>query len=176
MCQDKLVQLLSMFEVSFTARQRKNYLFYCLLYLFRMQPTGILVLLSQIRIWAWRINFSKTCIWWWITLTKSIRRNLAASITPFSRTIHLLEHLKITRLIFLLIYGDGTAKSKGIPLFVFNYLDYKLWEKYANELRGERTKRRRYGERTEFFANCLVVVILGLKYSISFIFRERAGV
>src|SRR5690606_9771193 len=32
--QDKLVQLLSMFEVSFAARQRKNYLFYCLLHLF----------------------------------------------------------------------------------------------------------------------------------------------
>ena len=31
--QDRLVQLLSMFEVSFTARQRKNYLLYCLLYL-----------------------------------------------------------------------------------------------------------------------------------------------
>jgi len=32
---NKLVQLLSMFEVSFTARQRKNYLFYCLMYLFQ---------------------------------------------------------------------------------------------------------------------------------------------
>ena len=31
--QNRLVHLLSMFEVSFTARQRKNYLFYCLYYL-----------------------------------------------------------------------------------------------------------------------------------------------
>ena len=38
------------------------------------------------------------------------------------------------------IYSDGTIKSNGIPLFVFNYLDYKLWEKYFNELRGEKTK------------------------------------
>lgn len=30
-----MVQLLSMFEVSFTARQRKNYLFYVLSYLFK---------------------------------------------------------------------------------------------------------------------------------------------
>ena len=52
---------------------------------------------------------------------------------------------------FAAIYGDGTAISKGIPLFVFNYLDYKLWEKYANELRGERTKEGGK-ERTEFFA------------------------
>ena len=52
---------------------------------------------------------------------------------------------------FTAIYGDGTVKSKGIPLFVFNYLDYKLWEKYANELRGERTKEGGK-ERSEFFA------------------------
>lgn len=32
--QRELVHLLSMFEVAFTAKQRKNYLFYCLLYLF----------------------------------------------------------------------------------------------------------------------------------------------
>ena len=36
--QNKLVQLLAMFEVSFTARQRKNYLFYCLLHLFNEGP------------------------------------------------------------------------------------------------------------------------------------------
>ena len=30
------------------------------------------------------------------------------------------------------IYGDGTALSKGIPLFVFNYLDYKLWREYLS--------------------------------------------
>ena len=27
---------------------------------------------------------------------------------------------------FIAIYGDGTVESAGIPLFVFNYLDYKL--------------------------------------------------
>ncbi len=32
--QAELVQLLSMFEVTFTAKQRKNYLFYCLYHLF----------------------------------------------------------------------------------------------------------------------------------------------
>ena len=34
----ELVHLLSMFEVSFTPKQRKNYLFYCLLYLFTAPP------------------------------------------------------------------------------------------------------------------------------------------
>ena len=51
---------------------------------------------------------------------------------------------------FTAIYGDGSALSKGIPLFIFNYLDYKLWEKYADELRGER-KKEGDKERTEFF-------------------------
>ena len=39
------------------------------------------------------------------------------------------------------IYGDGTKVSAGIPLFVFNYLDYTLWDKYACELRGKGTKK-----------------------------------
>ncbi|MBQ7177180.1 MAG: DUF1524 domain-containing protein, partial [Victivallales bacterium] len=39
------------------------------------------------------------------------------------------------------IYGNGEdAKSCGIPLFVFNYLDYKIWEKYVLELRGKELK------------------------------------
>ena len=32
--QDEVIQLLSMFEVAFTPKQRKNYLFYCLFHLF----------------------------------------------------------------------------------------------------------------------------------------------
>lgn len=53
---------------------------------------------------------------------------------------------------FNTIYGDGSTKSRGIPTFIFNYLDYKLWNKYFEELRGEKTKE---GEKTrnEFFQN-----------------------
>jgi hypothetical protein len=51
---------------------------------------------------------------------------------------------------FAKIYGDGTAISKGIPLFIFNYLDYKLWEKYADEMRGEKLTNDSK-ERLEFF-------------------------
>ena len=29
----------------------------------------------------------------------------------------------------------------NIPLFIFNFTDYKIWEKYANELRGKKTKK-----------------------------------
>ena len=37
---------------------------------------------------------------------------------------------------FVAIYGDGTEESAGVPLYVFNYLDYKIWNKYNCELRG----------------------------------------
>lgn len=52
---------------------------------------------------------------------------------------------------FIDIYGDGTQKSRGVPLFVFNYLDYKLWKLYDAELRGEKLKEGSR-ERKEFFA------------------------
>ena len=159
--QDKLVQLLSMFEVTFTARQRKNYLFYCLLYLFRNN---------------WDIN--KYCEFLsgladkyfkdvYLDKDKLNENNtpkpgsfdntiLSNNIKPgsFDNTILSNNILDITphncNIDFIAIYGDGTAESKGIPLFVFNYLDYKLWEKYANELRGE-SKNEGSKERKEFF-------------------------
>lgn len=147
--QHKLVQILSMFEVSFTARQRKNYLFYCLLYLFRSDDRDI----------------NKYCEFLSGLADKYFKdvylvaENLNEINTPkpgsFDNTVLCDNTLDITPhnddFDFTAIYGDGTVKSKGIPLFVFNYLDYKLWEKYANELRSERTKEGGK-ERTEFFA------------------------
>lgn len=147
--QHKLVQLLSMFEVSFTARQRKNYLFYCLLYLFGSGDRDI----------------NKYCKFLLALADKYFKDvylvagNLNEINTPkpgsFDNTILSVNSLDITpqndNIDFAAIYGDGKAKSKGIPLFVFNYLDYKLWEKYVDELRGEKTKEGST-ERTEFFA------------------------
>jgi len=146
--QQKLVQLLSMFEVSFTARQRKNYLFYCLLYLFDNDR-----------------DVSKYCVFVSGLANKFFKdvylvaNNLNEINTPkpgsFDNTIVVDKKVNITpynnNFDFTAIYGDGSAISKGISLFVFNYLDYKLWEKYAEELRGERTKERDE-ERTDFFA------------------------
>jgi len=147
--QYKLVQLLSMFEVSFTARQRKNYLFYCLLYLFRSDDRDI----------------SKYCEFMLGLADKYFKDvylvadNLNEINTPkpgsFDNTVLCDNQLDITphndNVDFNAIYGDGTEKSNGVPLFIFNYLDYKLWEKYANELRGERTKEGDR-DRTDFFA------------------------
>jgi len=148
--QNKLVQLLSMFEVSFTARQRKNYLFYCLLYLFRLD----------------NLDINKYCDFVSGLADKYFRdvyldkKNLNEINTPipgsFDNTVLKQNKLDIAsnnnNLDFTAIYGDGTTKSKGIPLFIFNYLDYKLWEKYAIDLRGEKTKEGSTERKNFFFS------------------------
>lgn len=146
--QNKLVQLLSMFEVSFTARQRKNYLFYCLLYLFRSGDRDVSKYFQFVSGLA-RKYFND------VYLEKD---NLNQINTPnpgsFDETVLSHNALDLTlhnyNFNFTAIYGDGIAKSKGISLFIFNYLDYKLWEKYADDLRGERTNEGSK-ERKEFF-------------------------
>lgn len=146
--QHKLVQLLSMFEVSFTARQRKNYLFYCLLYLFRSD--------RDVNSYC---HFLSGLADKYFKDVYLVAENLNEINTPrpgsFDKTVLCDNALNIKPnnddLDFTGIYGDGTSKSKGIPLFVFNYLDYKLWEKYVDNLRGKKTKEGSK-ERTEFFA------------------------
>ena len=168
--QNKLVQLLSMFEVSFTARQRKNYLFYCLLYLFRYDN--------------WDIDINKYYGFLLGLADKYFKdiylvaENLNEINTPkpgsFDSAILCDNALDITlhngSFDFAAIYGDGTIMSKGIPLFVFNYLDYKLWEKYANEFRGKKIKEGSK-ERTEFFA-ALGCADFGLKVFEQFYFSR----
>ena len=48
---------------------------------------------------------------------------------------------------FIDIYKPGRA---DIPLFIFNYTDYMLWKKYADELRGKKNKKISV-ERNNFF-------------------------
>ena len=134
----KLVHLLSLFEVSFTARQRKNYLFYCLLYLFNDSDWDVERYCGFVAGLADKFFYD-------VYLDSG---NLNEINTPrpgsFDGSILKNNRLDITRRKrkpdFSKIYGDGSVVSAGIPLFVFNYLDYKLWEKYAVDLRGERVK------------------------------------
>jgi hypothetical protein len=136
--QHKLVHLLSMLEVSFTARQRKNYLFYCLLHLFNSDDRNISSYLEFVSELADKFFID----------VYLVAENLNEINTPkpgsFDNTVLYNNALNIKlsndNRDFSEIYGDGTAISKGIPLFIFNYLDYKLWERYANELRGNSTK------------------------------------
>ena len=148
--QYKLVHLLSMFEVSFTARQRKNYLFYCLLYLFHSDGRNI----------EQYCDFVSALADKYFKDVYLVEENLNKINTPnpgsFDNTILQENELDIViyndQPCFNAIYGDGTTISKGVPLFIFNYLDYKLWEKYFDELRGEKTKEGDI-ERKDFFSS-----------------------
>jgi hypothetical protein len=145
--QHKLVQLLSMFEVSFTARQRKNYLFYCLMYLFHN--------VRNIRKYCDFVSGLADKFFKDVYLVSEKLNEINTPI-PGSFDDTILSGNKLNIVIqninfdFTRIYGDGTIISKGIPLFIFNYLDFKLWEKYADKLRGE-GKIEGSKERIEFF-------------------------
>jgi hypothetical protein len=146
----KLVQLLSMFEVSFSPRQRKNYLFYCLLDLFHNKELNLENYYKFVSGLADKFLVD-------IYLNKD---NLSEINTPkpgsFDETVLSKEkRLPDTERInynidFAAIYGDGTSVSKGIPFFVFNYLDYKIWELYFDNLRGEDSNKGD-SERQDFF-------------------------
>ena len=168
--QNKLVQLLSMFEVSFTARQRKNYLFYCLLYLFRYDDWDI----DINKYYGFLLGLADK----YFKDVYLVAENLNEINTPkpgsFDSAILCDNTLDITlhngSFDFAAIYGDGTIMSQGIPLFVFNYLDFKLWEKYANKFRGKKTKEGNK-ERTKFFST-LGCADFGLKVFEQFYFSR----
>jgi hypothetical protein len=142
----QLVQLLSMFEVSFTARQRKNYLFYCLFYLFSIED------IKKIDVPLYK-DFVKQLADKYLKDVYLKQENLSEINVPkpgsFDSTILVKNdngnwimdvESKNKNLDFYSIFGNGTKMSKGIPLFVFNYLDYVIWEYYSENLRGDTTK------------------------------------
>ncbi len=139
-----MVQILSMFEVSFTARQRKNYLFYCMMYLFE-QP------LIDLKKYRQFLNDLASHFFRKIYLQKS-QLNEINTPRPGSFDKAILRYndekqcyeLNLTHQeeidSFPDIYGDGLSQSKGIPLFIFNYLDYLLWKRYTEELMGKNSQ------------------------------------
>ena len=141
--QKELVHLLSMFEVAFTAKQRKNYLFYCLLHLFEDWNKDNY--LKFVRNLADKYFFDV-----YLDANKLNERNQPKP-NSFDETIirngkQSVELENVDRP-FDDVYPKG---SSNIPLFVFNYTDYRLWKKYAEELRGNRAKKGSKA-RIEFF-------------------------
>ena len=148
--QDQLTHLLSMFEVSFTARQRKNYLFYCLLYLMGMEKPEISAYaryveeladryFNQVYLDQGKLNAKNTPLPGSFDEVLLVGNNFIQPALPIKNGSKFND-----------IYGDGTVASKGLPLFVFNYLDYKLWKLYNTELRGEKLKEGSSGRRIFF--------------------------
>lgn len=144
--QDRLVTLLSMFEVTFSAKQRKNYLLYCLLFLMNNNsltspafPTEYTGFLSKM---ADRFFFE-------VYLVEE-KMNENNKPKPGSFDAVMLENNKLRtgdvlsrdRFDFIERYGNGEVPSKGIPLYVFNYIDYRLWDKYLKEIRGNDDEKK----------------------------------
>lgn len=141
--QNEVIQLLSMFEVAFTAKQRKNYLFYCLFHLF--EDWDIDNYVEFLRKLADKYFFDV-----YLDASKLNDTNQPKP-NSFDETIlnggELNVELEGVDRDFNSIYPRG---SYNIPLYIFNYTDYKLWKKYAEELRGNKSKKDSRN-RKEFF-------------------------
>lgn len=142
--QDELVQLLSMFEVTYTAKQRKNYLVYCLLYLFgNREPNGYLKFLQSL---ADKYFYDVYLDEDRLAGCQPTPKAFDVSVIPDGTLCVQINKSTIDYASkFTDIYKQGNA---GVPLFVFNYTDYILWKKYASEVRG---KGKDSNERKDFF-------------------------
>lgn len=132
--QNEVVQLLSMFEVAFTPKQRKNYLFYCLFHLF--EDCDLNNYVEFLRKLADKYFFDVYLDASKLNDTKQPKPN------SFDETIinggELNVELEDVDRDFDSIYPVGSC---NMPIYVFNYTDYKLWKKYAEELRGDKAKK-----------------------------------
>lgn len=132
--QNEVIQLLSMFEVAFTPKQRKNYLFYCLYHLFEDYDLDNYV--EFLRKLADKYFFDV-----YLDASKLNDMNQPKP-NGFDDTIlngsELNVELEAVKRDFDSIYFIGSC---NIPLYVFNYTDYKIWKKYAEELRGNKAKK-----------------------------------
>lgn len=147
--QDEMVHLLSMFEVAFTAKQRKNYLFYCLWYLFSNEfvETDYLTFLQHL---ADKFFFDVYLNNEALTSKNQPRPNAFdnALIVDGTLNVDVVNGEGVDyKEKFNNIYKQG---SMDIPLFIFNYTDYKLWKKYADEVRSKGLKKGDEA-RVEFF-------------------------
>ena len=132
--QNEVIQLLSMFEVAFTPKQRKNYLFYCLYHLF--EDWDLNNYLEFLRKLADKYFFDV-----YLDASKLNDMNQPKP-NSFDDTIlngsELNVELEDVERDFESIYSIGSC---NVPLYVFNYTDYKIWKKYAEELRGNKAKK-----------------------------------
>ncbi len=150
--QDRLVHLLSMFEVSFTARQRKNYLLYCLMYLMNtdikhFDSSAYATFLDSMADRYFNGVYLST------EKLSEVNKPTPGSFDEVMITNGQLNTAPIASGnadMFNFIYGDGTTMTKGIPLFVFNYADYHIWKYYDASVRGKELKEGSY-ERRVFF-------------------------
>ena len=144
--QKELVHLLSMFEVSFTHKQRKNYLFYCLLHLFNNSDESeyLKFVRDLANKYFFGVYMNKACL---NERNQPLPNAFDNTIIKDGKISLDIENGINFYHIFEEIYKQGES---DIPLFVFNYTDYRLWAKYASDLRGNKTKTTS-SSRKQFF-------------------------
>lgn len=174
--QDELVHLLSLLEVTFTPKTRKNYLFYCLLWLFKNETLtdGKRKVEEYLKFVRKLVNKMFNDIYLSSEKLNTSNRapipNAFDSVFLKDNDINLDIENKHGQTDFESIYKyqDG---YNNIPLFVFNYTDYKLWKKYAMELRGK-TKDPGFAQKRENFFKALGCSDFGLKTFDDFYFSR----
>ena len=153
--QKELVHLLSMFEVSFSAKQRKNYLLYCLIHLFENKEKNHIVNTDEYLSFLQKLADK---FFYGIYLNKDLLNERKqpvpkafddAVLKPDKTESGSVLDLAIPadRSKFEDIYEEGEC---NIPLFVFNYMDYRIWKKYSERLQGKDFKEGSE-ERVKFF-------------------------
>ena len=146
--QNKCKQLLSMFEVTFSPHQRKNYLLYCLLYLMRereINGTGYRKFLSRLaKAYLYKVYFGPAkCINARSNapipgiFDEVILGNDGAFYREETNWPMIEPSDEPDREMVQKRLGNGSEESNGVPLFVFNYLDYLIWEEYYDSVRGK---------------------------------------
>lgn len=150
--QSLLVHLQSMFEVAFTARQRKNYLVYCLMYLMKTDLHNFDAdsYINYLEDLADRFFHG-------IYMSED-KLNDVNKPKPGSFDDVILKNgdlnaesvLRQSSDRFVEQYGDGSLRTRGIPLFIFNYMDYRIWKFYYDNIRGEDLSEKDV-RRIEFF-------------------------
>ena len=139
--QEELVHLLSMFEVTFTPKQRKNYLFYCMKYLFDNFEPDEKQYLEFLQCLANKYFYDVYLNQKWLNDSNQPAPNAFdnALFASGDMNVYDLGNEDIDfREAFKNIYKQGRA---DVPLFVFNYTDYLIWKKYADKFRGKDTKK-----------------------------------
>lgn len=140
-----------MFEVSFTPKQRKNYLFYSMMFLFDNDEPSDKEYLEFLQCLAdkyfYDVYLNADCL----NERNQPRPNAFDSAILKDGELN-VDEIGIEEVdykeVFRIIYRQG---KYDIPLFVFNYTDYMLWKKYADALRGNKLaskspKRRAFFE------------------------------
>lgn len=171
--QDELVHLLSMLEVTFTAKQHKNYLLYCLIYLFdNFKGNGYdYNYLEFLRKLADKFFHD-------VYLNEDgLSSQLQPSPDAFDKMM--IDEAGGINTTISQPKNDKTFKDiykmgrMDIPLYIFNYTDYKLWMFYVNHLKGETIKSdSEKAKRETIFKNNFGCSDFGLEFFDSFYFSR----